>query len=607
MIFQTNRNNRTFFSGVGLRVALGLWVLGSCVGWYAQTAAAETATSFRAEVVRGVVSRGEMAVVRWTLETDTRYYSGLQFPSHRALRRKKTEQQDRQDAIYRAGKDPSTRYTWIFTVSYLALRDGAHTLRAATVRVKGKRYTTPPLRIEVKAAIDRAPSGPQLDLPAQIEPSGDFFLLPVISPQRAYVGQQITVSFYFFRRGTCSVAYAQLPRFEGFWVEEIFRARALATWKHRHLGDKEYAYTLVSRYALFALRDGELSLDSLALRINPQMNGDPSSEEIRRSPEQTVSILPHPSEEKPPQLQSQDVGRFHLSLALPSTPYRVGQSIPLQIRLQGIGNLKQINLPSLSLSSQLRQISARTEVSLSPQAAQIQGEIVRSLWLRAEKSGDYTIPALIWWAFDPWKKVYVRYATTPQSLSIQPALRAQVSALIKPSSAAFGKKPEHPLFSQRHPLWVLLFFCVVVVGVVLIAQWRRFQRERFVRAALEAQRQQQHDHYLHAKNLLVEWATTRKLPADPQGLSRIEATFHELLQALLLRPTRALTRDELQASLLRDPLGQTLHQDLQPLLQQCDLARFAPWPCPDAASHILHHLSSLVPRLPEEAPSPRPR
>lgn len=600
MIFQTN--DRTLFFRVGLCVGVGFL---AC--FLAQHVAAETATTFRAEVVRGVVSRGEMAMVRWTLQTNERRYAGLQFPSHRALRRKQIQQQDRQDAVYRAGQDPSTRYTWVFTVSYLALRDGTHTLRPASVRVKGKRYTTPPLQIAVKPASERAPSGPQLDLPAQIEATGDFFLLPVISPTRAYVGQQITVSFFFFRRGTCSVAYAQLPRFEGFWVEEIFRARALATWKHRHIGDKEYAYTLVSRYALFALRDGELSLDALGLRINPQMNGDPSSEEIRRSPEQTVSILPVPSEEKPPQIQSQDVGRFQMSLSMPSTPYRVGQSIPLQIRLQGIGNLKQINLPALSLSSALRQVSARTEVTLSPQGAQIQGEIVRSLWIRAEKPGEYAIPSLVWWAFDPWKKVYVRYATSPQTLSIQPALPRSSAAAVKLNALPAGKNAQHPLLPRRHPLFVLLFFCVVAVGVILIARWRRWNQARFVRAALEAQRQQQHDHYLHAKNLLVEWATTQRLPADPQGLSRIEATFHELLQALLLRPTRALTRNELQDSLASDPIGQTLHQDLQPLLQHCDLARFAPWPNPDAASHILRHLSSLVPRLPEEAPTPTRR
>jgi hypothetical protein len=140
-----------------------------------------------------------------------------------------------------------------------------------------------------------------------------------------------------------------------------------------------------------------------------------------------------------------------------------------------------------------------------------------------------------------------------------------------------------------------LFFAILIR-----LQHLRQERQRRVARALALQKQ--HEAYLRARQRLALWVTQQALPDDPQGLAQIEQTFHLLLQSLLNTPTRGLTHAEIAHKLIQDRIGQRLHHDLQALLHTCDIARFAPWPSPDAPSTILRHLSALLPQLPEMPP-----
>ncbi|HAA56755.1 MAG TPA: hypothetical protein DCE42_18460, partial [Myxococcales bacterium] len=344
----------------------------------------------------------------------------LRYPKNRRFRLKKRQKSYRKEAIYRAGATPKIRHFWTYTYTFQPRRYGTFTFTQARVRIGRKWLKSTPLQITVQkgVTIHRTSS---LSPPKQLSARGDIFLSVDIHPKEVYQGQQTIVSTYLFQRVPCDMDYAQLPRYDGFWKEQLFKARALQNWKRRQINGKTYKYTLMTRVALFPLKSGTLTVDPLVLRIKRKLNDVVDKNEYLRSPVVQVRALPLPTTGKPKGFREQHVGRFSIHSQLNQTKVKQGSPIVLTTTVTGTGQIKQLQVTTPTPPSQIEQLSNRTTHMIKWKDNRLQGTHTTTSLFLPKKPGTWKLPGVAFRYFDPWNKQYITKHTTPHTIEVTPS------------------------------------------------------------------------------------------------------------------------------------------------------------------------------------------
>jgi hypothetical protein len=157
-------------------------------------------------------------------------------------------------SVYSAGS--STNMSWVngvmtssrtWTYRLVPKRAGSFTIGSVQVEFGSDVYSTEPIEIEiVEGEAPGAPSQPQERPSSGVESAGrDVFITASVDQERAYVGEQVTLSFKFYR----AVELWEQPRYQapeltGFWVVDI--------------PDHEEYYEVVDgiRYAVIEIKTG---------------------------------------------------------------------------------------------------------------------------------------------------------------------------------------------------------------------------------------------------------------------------------------------------------------------------------------------------------------
>jgi len=140
----------------------------------------------------------------------------------------------------------------------------------------------------------------------------------------------------------------------------------------------------------------------------------------------TLQVLPLPDEGKPPGFDGA-VGRFVLHAAAPGGAVRPMESFPLELRIEGTGNLDAFPPPRLELEG--IHVFGRTDHGGDPR---------RITYDVAVKDASVAaIPPIVLWAFDPGARAYRAARTAPIPIEVvgtpppaKPARRWWVAALV---------------------------------------------------------------------------------------------------------------------------------------------------------------------------------
>ncbi|MEM1008225.1 MAG: hypothetical protein AAGJ35_04410 [Myxococcota bacterium] len=517
----------------------------------------------------------------------------------RNVRFLRTAKQHQEKVIYRHAKSPSVQHLWTFRFTYRSKRSGAFTLRPGRLRLGKQAFTlagctfrvVPPqqdTRIRIPA--------PQLSAKHLKQ---NFFLLAVNSHKHLYRGQQNTLTFYFFRQPSCGASYAQMPRFESFWVEQLFRKRQLSSWNTMMYRGRRFAYTKLAQYALFPLRHGQIEIDPLSLYVDPSMGADTQQRMRIQAPVTTLEVRPLPRFKKAQRTRlPPDVGQYRFRRSKPPHNLIVNQPFSITWTRSGIGNLRQLSALSFKLPPALQLISSRTHLEKRIKDSQIQGAHHTTLWLKSAKPGKVTLPAIQWSHFDPWKRRWITQQTPSDELSFAPAQSVpQNDARQNTQRRLIAQDTNQPSrqAAQQWTLLLLLFLSLCVTIALVIQLLQRLQRKIRRQREQRLEQDEYQQRYEAVKQCLLNWQQSP--PHSKKDLSLLEAHCHALFPFFTPHPTRPLTRHQLQ-SLLQEALP-SAHNLIVAMLQLCDIARFAPWPSPHTPQQIQEQLQRLQQLLPQ--------
>ncbi len=487
----------------------------------------------------------------------------------------------------------NTDITFSRDLTYIlyAKRVGTLTIGPMQLEMDGERYETKPITVEIVQGASRSQAGQADDPP--------IFVLARADHKRAYVGQQVTVSYdLFYRIQPRNVSFNKLPTFVGFWTEDLFVAQQLESHQEMR-GGASYNVAPLRRVALFPTGAGTHAVGTLAVSCDiPQQRsgrggvlddffaGDPffgrSRSVLLQSEELQIEVLPLPEQGRPAEFTGA-VGRFQLSVEAQPTQVAVGDPVTLRVLIEGEGNMASV---------QPLQVDAATGVKLYDPKVEEEERITNGVYggrrlfeyiLIPEQGGTLNIPPLRFAYFDPHQARYEVLKSAPITIHSEGSAedegvnyglsRRDIEAVgediryIKPDAEILGAGS---MLYNSYWFWTLQGALPLAFFALLV--WQRHQRRLQGDVAYARQRRAKGEagRRLARADALLEGGT------EAEFYGEVRAALLEFVADRLNLAAAGLTVEVCAEVLAARQVEDETIAALRDLLTRCDFARFAP-------------------------------
>jgi len=591
-----------------IRLLCGLALLIVFVDFGAQSA---TAQEVSVQVMVNETTVGTEESVSYTLEIKGVSFSDVETPeppeAEGLVLLQANPSTQRNISFVNGVMEQSVAFQW----RYRPVREGAARILGATVTAKGKTYQTDAIRIEVVSAAQR----PQRRSPTRsLDPfasfrdqSGDdeaearssisdrdIFIRAIPSARTAYLNEQVTIEYLLYFRNFIQPRHSRLADSwdaEGFWREELdVEARPMP--RSTVENGLRYHSIVLKRVAVFPTHIGTLKVDPLRIETEvfaPRSPGDPLSrffslrnpyETIERaSPPVTIEARALPAG-APASFQGA-VGRFEMNAKISRTEVEVGEPIQVTLRISGTGNLAMLQAPPLKSPGVFEAYEPDVNTVIENGGRRVRGNKTFTYLLVPRSNGTFEVPSIEFAYFDPAARQFrtlhsrpmtIRVTgttTTPMATSAT-AAGLPVDDIARPlTQADWSPLDQTVLYSN---LWTYVALLLPLLLIGLTYTYRRHVTRLTTDTAYVRNRRA---HPLVRKHLKEATTLLRQ--------DQARAFYEELERAVLgfignrLNIAElGLTHAQLDHHLAAAGLGATTREDLQQLLETCDVARFAP-------------------------------
>jgi len=319
----------------------------------------------------------------------------------------------------------NSKVTKSYKYTLRPLNTGNYLIPPITIKLKQQTFTTDPVHITViKGSTHPAPpTSPNFSRQsnASVDLSDNLFMITDISKTSAYEGEPLIVEYKLYSRyDIANLAFAGDTNFEGFWKEDIFLPESISFKRETYKGVM-YNKMLMRSVALFPTKSGNIKIPSLELNVDVRTQsqsffdfGTTKKYNIKSEPK-TVIIHSIPQNNRPATF-SNAVGNFNISSKISQTQMKVGDSFTYTIIINGTGNLKQFDLPTVKAVNNLRFLDP--EISTSINNNKISGKKTIKYLIIAQEKGNYTLPSESFSYFDTSSNTYKTLKTKPYNLNV---------------------------------------------------------------------------------------------------------------------------------------------------------------------------------------------
>jgi len=469
-----------------------------------------------------------------------------------------------------------------YNYTLLPRKTGTLTIGAVEVEFEGNVYRTDPITIDVVEG-GEPPSQIQERPSSGVESGGrDIFITTSVDKESSYVGEQLTLSFKFYRR----ISLFDQPRYEapdltGFWAEDLGEVP-----EYYETVDGLRYRVIELRTALFGAAAGPATIGPARLTYRKERSGftffstGGTPVTLQTEPIE-VDVKPLPQEGRPAGFGGA-VGSYSMSAGLSEGTVAELEPVTLALTVSGTGNVRTVPEPSLPELPDFKiyESSSSTETTKSGAV----GGVKRYEYVIVpQSSGTKTIPAMTLWFFDPEAGGYRTDSTRELRLEVTPRSESDAATEL-PVPAAVSRlgrdiryihEPAGELERTPRPLhrakWFLLMQIVPVAALAGAAAYRR-RRDmlaedeglaRRLRAPSEARRELREARRLAASGDLtgVCGAVARALTDFIGNRWNVQA--------------RGMTLDEICEVVRRGGGDDQLVSRVRELLSACDMGRFA--------------------------------
>ncbi|MFV0530499.1 MAG: BatD family protein [Flavobacteriales bacterium] len=319
------------------------------------------------------------------------------------------------------------------TFTFRALKKGTFDIGSADIQVEGNLYKTHPLQIKITGTKS---SSTQKNQPNQKNtPQGGEILtnktskntkfLVTATNLSPYVGEEILISLRILSKDynvLHRLRESKLNRFKNFTTTD-YPIKKTAIEQENYQGDVYYS-RIITQKIIVPQQIGQIAIEPFQLEFPFLIETDQRDFFGRlvsryvwtkiNSNSLIFNVKPLPEANKPENF-SGAVGDFNLNVFTDKTRLNAGESVQFDVEVSGKGDFKMVNIPQLSLPSELEIYDPNAYESVVLTQEGHKGKISKSYIVVPQYKGDYEIPVLEFSYFNPKTSEY-ETKTSPKTV-----------------------------------------------------------------------------------------------------------------------------------------------------------------------------------------------
>ncbi|OUV02754.1 MAG: hypothetical protein CBC40_06660 [bacterium TMED80] len=299
-------------------------------------------------------------------------------------------------------------------------REGRLVIPRLNVQISGKKSATKEIVVFVSQSQKK-----ETDL--------DVFISAEINKESVYIGEQITLTYSIYRKVECSIEPFEIPKFPGFWSEELFRPNQIK-FKNIAINGVQYQKGILYKVALFPISGKELEIEPLSLKIQKQKkkkrrSRDPffdpffdsffteTETKILRSKKREIFIKDYPQSR--PIGFTGAVGDFKISTATDTDSINVNEAITFRVIVEGTGNMGLFTIPKMSFADDIDQFPPKENFEKNVFRDELSGKMIWEYILVPRVSGKLSIPPISFTFFNPKIEKWQKISSKPISVFVK--------------------------------------------------------------------------------------------------------------------------------------------------------------------------------------------
>lgn len=460
----------------------------------------------------------------------------------------------------------------------------------ATIEINGQTYKTSPVQVEVTAAVEVPQDGNNLDYVA----SENVHLVAEVSNSNPYLNEAITVTYKLYVSHDVSITSQwreiDSPKYSDFWSQNIDNQNYQV--QNGKYNGRDYRYVVLRTTVLYPQKTGKLEIMPLTLDVPIDVQGNRRDFFGRRIMERvnktisagkrTIDVKPLPEQGKPANFNGA-VGDFSFDVSTNKTALKANESLQLDLKISGKGNLKLFSIPTVKLPSAFEVYEPEYKEEVRTNLQGMQGSISNSYTIVPQNRGTYPINPISFSFFDPKTERYrtitsdeftieveggAPMATTSgaQGNERQPVVLSEDDfkyIKLDANLASINKKP----FFQSSLFWSLVSGPILLIPILILAGKKRRSRLSDV----EGNRLRRANKL--AKQYLSE---AKKNMSNPDVFyESLERALHNYLKAKLNLETSEMDKARISKLLQEKGVTDSTVNEFIALLKSCEFARYA--------------------------------
>lgn len=469
---------------------------------------------------------------------------------------------------------------------------GNVTIGQATIEIEGETYKTLPIEVEVTSAVEVPKDGNNADYVA----SENVHLVAEVSNASPYLNEAITVTYKLYVSHDVSITSQwreiDTPKYADFWSQNIDNQSNFKVQEGKYNG-QDYRFVILRTTVLYPQKTGKLDIEPLTLDVPVDVQGNRRDIFGRRlmqrvnktisAGKRTIDVKPLPLEGKPDGFNGA-VGDFAFDVDTNKTTLNANESLQLDLKVSGKGNLKLFTIPSVKLPNTLEVYEPERNENVKTTVGGTQGSITDSYTIVPQFKGSYPINPISFSFFDPKTEKYRTITSKGFTIEVEngpisaatPAVasgNANKQVVLSKDNFKYIKleanlKPvsEAPFFKSAL-FWSLVGGPFLLIPLFIIAGKKRKERLSDVEG-----------NKLRRANKLAKkyLSEAKRNTSDPVVFyESLELALHNYLKAQLNLETSDMDKKLISKMLLERKVEAPTVENFLALLKSCEFARYA--------------------------------
>ncbi len=579
--------------------------------------------SFQASAPR-VVELGEQFRISYTLNAKG---SNFQEPNLENFRVLSGPNVSTSSSVQIMNGKMSQSVTYSYTYVVMASAEGKQVIPAASVEVKGRKYQSNEISIEVVKGNSQqaasASSGSSGGSSIQTDPSNadgkSLFVAVNVNRKTLYQGENLIAEIKVYTQKSLSgFDDIKLPPFTGFWSQDIESPQQIQLHRE-NVNGKVYDVGLFKKVLLFPQRSGDIVIDPFEITLITQervRSNNPFDDffggSYKRVPYKvaskptTIHVLPLP-EGKPADFNGA-VGKFKMTAAVDKTGVKANEAVTLNIKISGNGNLKLIKPLKVDFPPDIDVYDPKITLNSKASNEGVIGNINFEYLFIPRYAGNYRIAPITFSYFDTSTKTYKTITSKEFEIKVEKGSgdaemsSGVVQGLTKEDVKYIGKdirylKKDTQLKRIVKPLYGSLLFFLVYLGSLFLFFLIILVRRRQIKQNANQAKVKNRKANRVSQKRLKKAAGYMKQKIDEKFYDEVLKAIWGYLSDKLVIPVASLSKDNVTEILERRKVDVDSIQTLMQLLDACEFARFAPAAVSGGMEDIYKKAVQLISKL----------